>query len=169
MSETAERFRRVSTRFGQRVAEVPEDAWDRPAPCEGWVARDVVRHMVVWMPAFMAASGGPALPAGPRVEQDPAGAWAALSGGLQAILDDPEQSAKEITHPQAGTHTLENAIGMFHLGDILVHTWDLARAMGLDESLDPDEVSGMLIGLQPIDEVLRSSGHWSRTRTGSAD
>ena len=27
-----------------------------------------------------------------------------------------------------------------HVGDILVHTWDLARATGQDETLDPDEV-----------------------------
>jgi uncharacterized protein (TIGR03086 family) len=49
---------------------------------------------------------------------------------------------------------------MFFLGDVLVHTWDLARATGLDEALDPEEVTRMLHGLEPLDEVLRASGHF---------
>ena len=47
----AERFRRMAGRFTDRVHEVPSDAWDNPEPCAGWVARDVVRHMVEWMPS----------------------------------------------------------------------------------------------------------------------
>jgi hypothetical protein len=50
------------------------------------------------------------------------------------------------------------------VGDILVHTWDLARATGLDESLDPAEVHGLLVGMEPIDEILRASGHYGTGR-----
>jgi uncharacterized protein (TIGR03086 family) len=49
---------------------------------------------------------------------------------------------------------------MFGTSDILVHTWDLARATGLDETLDPDEVHGLLAGMEPMDAVLRQSGHF---------
>jgi uncharacterized protein (TIGR03086 family) len=49
---------------------------------------------------------------------------------------------------------------MFVLGDVLVHTWDLARATGLDETLDADEVHGMLVGMEPLDEMLRQSGQY---------
>ena len=49
---------------------------------------------------------------------------------------------------------------MFFLGDVLIHTWDLARATGQDETLDPDEVSGALQGMLPFDAVLRASGHY---------
>jgi hypothetical protein len=44
--------------------------------------------------------------------------------------------------------------------DILVHTWDLARAAGLDETLDPEVTHDMLVGLEPLDEVLRASGQY---------
>jgi uncharacterized protein (TIGR03086 family) len=49
---------------------------------------------------------------------------------------------------------------MFCTGDVLVHTWDLARATGLDERLDPDEVHRMYEGMEPMDEVLRQSGQF---------
>lgn len=45
-------------------------------------------------------------------------------------------------------------------GDVLIHSWDLARAAGLDEKLDPVEVHRMYEGVQPFDEILRSSGQF---------
>ncbi len=48
--------------------------------------------------------------------------------------------------------------------DVLIHTWDLARAAGLDERLDPDEVLRLLTGLESlpreVEEAMRSSGHY---------
>ena len=160
MSDVAERYRRVAGRFTERANEVPDEAWERPAPCEGWVARDVVRHLVEWIPAFLDASGGPALPVGPSVDDDPAGAWTAMSDGIQALLDDPAVSATLISHPRAGTHRLDDAIAMFFLGDVVIHTWDLARATGLDETLDADIVHDMLVGMEPLDDMLRASGQY---------
>jgi uncharacterized protein (TIGR03086 family) len=160
MSRIADRYRRVAARFGQRTREVPEAAWDNSAPCEGWVARDVVRHLVMWMPAFLADGGGPQLPVGPSADSDPVGAWATLDSELQSLLDDPVACSTEIVHPRAGTHRLDNAVATFFIGDIVVHTWDLARATGLDETLDPDEVHSMLVAMEPLDEILRASGQY---------
>ena len=41
-----------------------------------------------------------------------------------------------------------------------IHTWDLARATGGDETLGPDEFHRMLVGLKPLDEILRGSGQY---------
>jgi uncharacterized protein (TIGR03086 family) len=142
------------------VREVPEAAWDNPAPCEGWVARDVVRHLVEWMPAFLTDAGGPQLRIGPSPDSDPVGAWTTLDSGLESLLDDPVACSTEITHPRAGAHRLDNAIATFFIGDIVVHTWDLARASGLDETLDPEEVHEMLVAMKPLDEILRASGQY---------
>ncbi len=160
MSDIAERYRRAAARFTERVEEVPDGAWANPAPCEGWVARDVVRHMVEWMPAFLESAGGPKLPVGPSVDDDPVGAWRTMSDGIQALLDDPATAESRIEHPRTGSHTLGDAVGTFFLGDVIVHTWDLARATGLDEELDADEVHQMLVGMEPLDDVLRASGQY---------
>jgi uncharacterized protein (TIGR03086 family) len=158
-STTAERFRRVAGRFTDRAKEVPPTAWDNPAPCDGWTARDIVDHLVGWVPGFFGAAGIE-LAAGPSVADDPAGAWTNLADQLQALLDDPATATREIDGGPAGPQTIESAIGMIVLGDVLVHTWDLARATGLDETLDADIVTEMLIGMQPIDDMLRQSGHY---------
>jgi len=56
--------------------------------------------------------------------------------------------------------TVESAIDHLMVGDIVIHTWDLARATGLDETMDPDLVPQMLAGMEPMDEMLRQSGHY---------
>jgi uncharacterized protein (TIGR03086 family) len=161
MGEMAERFRTVAAGFTQRVEAVPERDWSQPSPCEGWDARDVVRHLVEWVPPFLQAGTGIDLPRGPSVDVDPVGAWRSLSASVQSILDDPEQSAMMFRHDRAGTHRLDEAIGMFVLGDVLVHTWDLAKAARLDDTLDPAEVHGMRVGLEGMGEALVASGHYA--------
>ena len=44
--------------------------------------------------------------------------------------------------------------------DVFLHRWDLARATGQDERLDPDKCAAMLEGMLPMDEALRQSGHY---------
>jgi len=156
---TAERFRRVAGRFTDRVSQVPASAWSNPAPCSGWTARDIVRHLVEWVPAVIGKSGIQ-FPAGPSVDDDPPGAWTALADALQAALDDPTVAGQTFDAGPPGELTVERAIGMLVLGDVLIHTWDLATAAGLDDRLDPTIVTEMLAGMQPLDDMLRASGHY---------
>jgi uncharacterized protein (TIGR03086 family) len=159
MSEISERYRKIAGQFTQRAKSVPDDAWNNPAPCEGWVARDVVRHMVEWMPAMFLLSVGIAVPKIPSVDDDPAQAWEVVSDTIQSALDDPETAARELDM-RVGRYTVEDAVATFCIGDVLVHTWDLARATGLDETLDPDEVHRLVEAMEPMDEVLRQSGQY---------
>ena len=160
MSEISERYRRVAEGMTRRVVAVPEPAWANPSPCAGWDARDVIRHMVEWIPEFLASGAGLELPTGPPVDDDPIAAWKCLTSGIQTLLDDPQTAAARFSHPRAGDHSVEDAIAMFFLGDVLIHTWDVARATGGDESLDVDEVHRMLSGVEPYDEMLRASGQY---------
>jgi uncharacterized protein (TIGR03086 family) len=159
MSEISERYRKVAGQFTQRAVAVPGGAWDNPAPCEGWVARDIVGHLVEWLPAFFFGTWGIELPAGPSVDVDPAGAWAVVNGTIQTALDDPAIAAAE-RDTRMGRATFEHTIDLICTADILIHTWDLARATGLDETLDPDEVHRFVEGMEPIDELLRQSGQY---------
>ena len=161
---TSDDYRRAAAGFSERVDSVPASAWERPAPCEGWVARDVVRHLVEWVPAFFDAAGGPALHAETSVDDDPATAWHEVDRRLQAALDDPAIVASTISHPFAGEHRFDEAIATFVLADVVVHTWDLARAAGLDERLDRSLVHDLYAGMTSlpagIDAMMRSSGQY---------
>ncbi|QXC62235.1 TIGR03086 family protein [Aquihabitans sp. G128] len=159
MDETASRYRRVADPFDAIVHAVPDGAWDRPAPCAGWVARDVVLHLAEWVPAFFAAADGPTLPAAPP-GADPIEAWTALDAAIRAALEDPTVASASISHPHAGTHTFAEAIDTFVREDVMLHTWDLAHAVGEEVTLDPELVHESLLKLEPMDEVLRASGHF---------
>ena len=160
MNEISERYRRVAAGMSRRVTAVPDAAWSNPSPCSGWDARDVIRHMVEWMPDLLVAGAGIELQSGPSVDDDPVAAWQCLTDSIQTVLDDPQTAAARFSHPQAGDHSVPEAIAMFFLGDVLIHTWDVARATGGDEALDADEVHRMLSGIEPYDEILRTSGQY---------
>lgn len=157
MTTPAEHHRAVAADFSATVDGVRD--WDVPTPVEGWLAHDVIAHLVEWMPAFLAA-GGVELPAdGPGADDDPAGAWHAHTAAMQALLDGPDAD-RAFTHPRAGTHRLDAAIDIFYTSDVFLHTWDLARASGQDDRLNPDVCAAMLVGMEPLDEMLRASGQY---------
>jgi uncharacterized protein (TIGR03086 family) len=169
MSDIAERYRRVAAQFTRTIAAVPADAWDNPAPCEGWVARDVVAHLTEWLPAFFFATWAITGPV-PAAKDDPAAAWAALDTALQGALDDPSV-ADAVRDTRMGPSSFADQLDMIGTPDILIHTWDLARAAGLTEfeHLDPAMVHAWVEGMEPSDGLLRSSGHYGPRVAVSAD
>ena len=135
-------------------------SWDVPAPVDGWVARDVVRHLVEWLPAFLAGGSTVRLPALPSVDDDPAGAWQAHVDAVQALLDDPATAGLTLSNPHIGTFPVDRAIDQFYTPDVFMHTWDLARATGQDDRLNPLFCASLLAGMEPMEDVIRSSGQY---------
>ncbi len=160
MTDAADEHRRVAAAFSATVDGVAPDAWDRPAPVDGWVARDVVRHLAEWFPAFLAGTVGIVLRAGPSVDDDPVAAWRTQTDAVQALLDDPDIAAREHDFPHIGRMQLAQMIDMIYTSDVFLHRWDLARATGQDETLDPEKCATMLEGMLPMDEALRRSGQY---------
>lgn len=163
MSESSDRYRNVAGQFTERVKAVADDAWSAPAPCEGWVARDVVRHLVDWLPGYLFGQWNVAARPTPSVDDDPLGAWLAVDGTIQDALDDPAVADSE-RDTRMGSSTFAEQVDMICTPDVLIHTWDLARAVGLDETLDPGEVARNVAGVEAmppeVDEAMRSSGHY---------
>lgn len=160
MSGPADEHRHIAGAFTAIVEGAASEAWDNVAPVEGWVARDVVRHLVEWFPAFLQGSTGITLPAGPSVDEDPVGAWRTQTHAVQALLDDPGTAEREHDLPHMGTMSLQQVIDRIYTGDVFLHRWDLARATGQDETLDPKKCAEMFEGMLPMDEVLRQSGQY---------
>ncbi|MDT4925924.1 MAG: hypothetical protein QOG01_3637 [Pseudonocardiales bacterium] len=160
MVTAADEHRAIAGVFTDRVHDVAPGAWENQAPCDGWVARDVVRHLVEWFPAFLHSGAGVELPTGPPVDDDPVLAWVIHSDGVQALLDDPATQERVLSNRHLGDVPLDQAVGQFYTNDVFLHTWDLARATGQDERLDPDKCAQLLAGMLPMDQALRASGHY---------
>ena len=157
MSDITERYERVTSQFTERVRAVPPGAWDNPSPCEGWTARDVVGHLTQWIPGFF-GSQGVEFPAVPSVEDDPVGAWETVQATIAGALADPVMAAKQIETPFS-SQSLAETVDLIVIGDVFTHTWDLARATGQPETLDPDQLQRMVAGIgQMPEEMLRADG-----------
>lgn len=156
--EPAARHRTVAATFGDRVAGTVD--WTVPTPVPEWVARDVVRHLVEWFPAFLVAGSGIELPRGPEVDDDAVGAWATQADAIQALLDDPLTAGRTLTNRHLGELPLATAIDQFYTTDVFMHTWDLARATGQDDALDADQCAELVAGMEPMEELIRSSGQY---------
>lgn len=95
--DTSARYAEANAPLTAVLDAVPADAWTRPSPCEGWTARDVVRHLIETQRDFLTGRGfdiGPATGADSAddtgVDTDPAAAWRAHSSAVAALLDRPE-------------------------------------------------------------------------------
>jgi len=135
-------------------------SWDAPSPVPGWAARDVVRHLAEWFHGFLASGAGIELPRGPSVDEHPVAVWQVHCDGVQAVLDDPETAHRELANPHIGRLPLETAIDQFYTADVFMHTWDLSRATGQDDRLDPGFCAQLLGGMEQMEQVLRSSGQY---------
>jgi uncharacterized protein (TIGR03086 family) len=158
-SAQSEHHRRIAGAFSERVAAVGT-RWNDPTPVAEWSIRDIVRHLVEWLPGFLASGSTVRLPAGPSVDDDPVGAWRAHCDAVQAVLDNPATAEDLLANPHFGELSVAEAIDRFYTPDVFMHTWDLARATGQDDGLDADTCAEKLAGMLPLDQMLRDSGQY---------
>jgi hypothetical protein len=62
-----------------------------------------------------------------------------------------------------GEQSFESVVGRLVCTDLLVHTWDLARATDHDEQLDPGAITTSREFLAAIDDGIRSPGGFAVT------
>lgn len=156
MTDVQDRYRQVSNGFDAAVRATSPDQWEAQSPCELWRARDVVGHVVAGHRGVIAAvRGGESAPLG--ADEDPKRAWEGASRGIDEISGDPKAVTKEIDGP-TGKMPAGQIIDRFVTMDLLVHTWDLARAIGANEHLDEDSVAGAYEAVKPMDAMIRRPG-----------
>lgn len=155
MTDIQSSYRLASSGFGAAVRAVTPDKWNAQSPCDEWTARDVVAHVVSGHRRVIAGvRGGDPEPLG--ADEAPAQAWAEACRVLDEITGDPEAMAREMDGP-VGKMPVGQIIGRFVTMDLLVHTWDLARAVGADEHLDEEAVRQAYETLKPMDAMIRGA------------
>lgn len=122
-----------------RVEAVPADRWDESSPCEGWTARDVLRHIIDTESEMVARVDVQVAP-GPSVDDDPIAAWRHTRDEIQGFLDDPAIAGREYDG-MGGRDIMANPFASYYAVDLVVHGWDIARATGTDETIDADDLA----------------------------
>lgn len=143
----------MSKGFDAAVRAVTPPQWEVQSPCDEWKARDVVAHVVEGHRGVIAnVTGVESKPLG--ADEDPAQAWESAFQAMDEITGDSEALAKEVDGP-TGKMAAGEIIGRFVTMDVLVHTWDLARAVGAEEHLDEAAVREAYAALKPMDAMIR--------------
>jgi uncharacterized protein (TIGR03086 family) len=76
---------------------------------------------------------------------------------MRALLDDPATAGLEY-EGYFGRTSLERTVDGFLCFDLVVHRWDIARATGGDERMDPVEVRCIRSQAEGFGEAIRSHG-----------
>ena len=124
VSQLVEHHRRACDAFSRVTVQVTDAQWELPTPCPQWGARTLVEHVIGFHDFLLLR------PLGVRANRPktgPAARWAATSVALFAALDTPGTLDRETELPGGGTSSPRTMIGALTT-DVLVHTWDLARA-----------------------------------------
>lgn len=142
--EIAELHRRSCNQVTERVDAIGADQWKLATPCTEWNVRDLVGHLVSgtsWVVPLV--EGQTIAEVGDRFDgdllgADPAGAWRSAADAAIAACTTAGAMDRRV-HLSGGDVPASDYIAERVL-DLVMHAWDLARATGTDERLDPELV-----------------------------
>jgi uncharacterized protein (TIGR03086 family) len=172
--DQAELHRRAVEEFGARVQAVGDDQWELPSPCSDWNVRQLVNHLVYenrWTVPLM--GGSTIAEVGDRYEGDllgdhPKAAWEESSqeavGSVQA-----DGALDRIVDLSSGPTPAREYVSQL-FADHLIHAWDLARAIGADERLDPelvDACAGWFASMEDLYRAIGAIGERPQVRPGA--
>ncbi|MFW6641311.1 TIGR03086 family metal-binding protein [Nocardiopsis algeriensis] len=135
--------------FDRRVRRVRMTDWALPTPCEDWDVHDLVNHLTteqLWVPSLL--GGARVEDVGDRMEGDNLGeeplvSWEVASREARAAWLAPS-ALQGTVHLSFGEVPAELYLWQMTF-DLAVHAWDLARALGTDDRVDPELAKELLV------------------------
>jgi uncharacterized protein (TIGR03086 family) len=161
-AEVPELHRRAAGRIGHLVHAVRADQWTLPTPCAEWDVRALVGHVVtenLWVPPLF--EGLTVADVGSRLDGDPLGAdarsaWDGSAAAATAAIS-ADGAMDRVVHLSFGDVPGHEYVTQL-VADLVIHGWDLARAIGQDETLDPELVALCASWFSGIAEQARQAG-----------
>ncbi len=159
--DSRETFLQAVDVFDSRVDATEAEAWSSPSPCEGWTAGDVLVHVVGNLRALRAALDGADFYAvrDQPVQGSLVDAWHQERARVAPALDDAKAAAVG-TVAVGGRAVPLPALVDGLMRDLVIHTWDLARAVGGDEQLADDLVAAATEAMVAVTEEARGPGRY---------
>lgn len=156
--------------FESRLDLVADDQWELPTPCDGWTVRDLTGHLIGGGRMSELLLGGADKDEAMQrlfaleITGDPKVAFREATDAQAAAFDAPG-AADALCH-----HPLRDMPGSdfiwMRVRDTTAHAWDLARALGVDETLDADLVAVLWSQVEPIAPMLGASGMFGTGASG---
>ena len=159
----SDHYARVADDFGRTLDGVTD--WSARTPCDEWDARALAAHVVDTHHRVLSRVSG----AEAAVLQDAADvvpAWESVRAQVQQALVD---NGHEQVDSFSGKVPFSQVVDTLLCADTLLHTWDLARATGQDDTLDLTAVSKAHAFLTPMGDVMRAPGGFGPERPVEAD
>jgi uncharacterized protein (TIGR03086 family) len=150
-----ELLERAAVGFGARLDGV-EDRWSAPTPAAEWDVRALVNHVtgeLLWLVPML--EGQTIADVGDRLDgdvlgEDPVATWqGAVADASRSIAAVEPASTVHLSYGDRTAEEYLTEVG----ADVLIHTWDLARAVGGDDRLDAalvDAVAGWFPDVEPM-------------------
>ena len=145
---------RANAAFEERLRRVRRDDWQRPTPCSEWDVRALVNHVIGGNRRYTMLLRGASAESVNRTRTDdhlgvdPVAAFTTTARELAAVFGE-DGALTRIGHHPIGDRTGAELLAMRVL-DVTVHAWDLARAIDVDDTLDPDAVEYSLAHIEVI-------------------
>lgn len=148
--------------FDAAVGQVREAHWGNATPCPGWTVRDLVNHVTVedlW--AIELFAGSTIEEVGDRFDGDQLGAdalatWRAASADALGTASAPGAMTRVVHLSFGDVPGSEYAMQLF--ADHLVHSWDLAVAIGAPVGLHEEAVAACRAWFAEREDGYRAAG-----------
>jgi uncharacterized protein (TIGR03086 family) len=141
--------------FARRLRLVGPDDWRRPTPCSEWDVRALVNHVIganVRYQLLLHAAPTEQVEATRTVDHlgdDALASFVATADGVVACFQEDGALDRVVSHA-TGDRSGRELLSMRIL-DAAIHGWDLARAIGVEETLDDDVVAFLLAYTADLD------------------
>jgi uncharacterized protein (TIGR03086 family) len=156
---------RCGRRFAALVAGVGPGHWHDETPCSEWDVRTLVHHLLYeqrWVPPLF--EGLTIEQVGGRLDGDLMGGGA--SAWPRLLASSVEEAHAVVAQPGALERTVHLSFGDVSgreyvrqlTSDLAIHAWDLARATGQDDTLDPGAVALLLPWAEANAGLVAASG-----------
>lgn len=152
MTIWSDKWRTVIDLFTDAVGSVRPEQWVAPTTCDSWTVRQLVEHTIDYQRGY-----GAFLDADPNIQtplgEDPTVAWAIVRAALIKVYESPGTLDRRFDFlPRPGSVGQQLIVPT---ADLLIHTWDLARSIGINEELPSEICDGVLSTMQEVEDAIR--------------